>query len=62
VTTYVALTAYGVPVVQAPMRDRKTALAWADQHGDRWPGARIIQLTARGPRTIWRHTEQELAA
>jgi hypothetical protein len=61
-STYVALTAYDVPLVQAPMRDRKTALAWAQEHGDRWPGSRIVQITTRGLRTIWRHNPERIAA
>jgi hypothetical protein len=53
-TAYQAFTAYDVPIVCGSFIDRRSALSWAEREGERWPGARIIQRTASGVRTIWR--------
>jgi hypothetical protein len=61
VTQYTAVTAYGVPIPRY-LGDRKAALEWAETEGDRFPGSRIIQHTSQGPRTIWRHEAEKVAA
>lgn len=56
-TPYVALTALGVHIVGSSATTRKRALEWAAQEGHRWPGARIVQQTKKGLRTVWKHQE-----
>lgn len=58
---YEARTIYGVLIARA-FADRKHALTWAADHGDEYPGCRIIMLTKAGPRTIWRHEPERVAA
>lgn len=58
---FIALTAYDVPIPKA-LASRQDALRWAQEHGPYWPGARIVQRTARGLRTIWKHQAEEQAA
>jgi len=53
-----AQTRYGVTIPKS-FPNRKAALAWAEQNA--WDGCRIVQATARGFRTIWKHTEQVAA-
>jgi hypothetical protein len=55
-----AQTRYGVTIPRA-FADRKAALAWAELNAKDYPGCRIVQATATGPRTIWKHTEQAAA-
>ena len=49
-----ALTVYGARIPKA-FADRQKALEWAEANGATFPGCRVVQLTTRGPRTIWRH-------
>jgi len=49
-----ALTAYSVPILSKTFTSRKEAVAWASDDGQRYGAVRLIQKTARGPRTIWR--------
>jgi hypothetical protein len=60
-TDYIALTAYGVEIPKA-LATRRAALAWAEANADRFPGCRIVQRTARGLRTVWRHSGERIAA
>lgn len=57
-TQYLALTAYNVQIPKS-LPSRKAAMSWAEEHGEKWPGARIVQKTARGLRTVWRWTPPE---
>jgi hypothetical protein len=57
---YVALTAYGVQIPRF-LATRSEAMAWAESEGARWPGAKIIQKTAKGDRVIWRQPLMEAA-
>lgn len=57
-TTYAALTAYGVPIPKH-LADRKAAMAWAETHGPTFPGCRIVQKTSQGLRTIWRQPVEQ---
>jgi hypothetical protein len=54
-TAYRALTPKDVPICGGEKPTMKAALTWARQYGQSFPGARIIQQTKRGSRTIWRH-------
>ncbi len=56
---FAAVTAYGVPIVGGQKHDRKAALEWARINGDYFAGSRVIQMTKRGPRTIWKHEEKQ---
>jgi hypothetical protein len=62
-TTFTALTAYGITIPRA-FADKRAALAWAETEGHRWPGSRIVQKTDTWSRTIWKHEDlvQEKAA
>ena len=53
-TAFAALTRYGATIPRH-IGSRQEARDWAEAHGARFPGCRVVQLTARGPRTIWRH-------
>lgn len=48
-----ALTVYGARIPKA-FADRQKALEWAEANGATFPGCRLVTITARGPRTIWR--------
>jgi hypothetical protein len=56
-----ALTAYGAEIPKA-FATRRDALTWAEHYGDQYPGCRVVQATARGPRTIWRWTPETAVA
>lgn len=57
---FTALTFYGVTIPRY-LGDRADVAKWIAEHGERWPGARIVRNTARGPRTIWRETDDRAA-
>lgn len=57
-TAITAQTRYGVTIPKS-FPDRKAALAWAEQNA--WDGCRIVQATAQGLRTIWKHSERAAA-
>lgn len=59
--SFLALTAYGAVIPRA-FADRAHALQWAEEHGDEYPGCRIVRETPLGPRTIWRQAKPEKAA
>jgi hypothetical protein len=58
---YLALTAYGV-IIPKSFGARKTALEWAETDGPRFGCVRIVQVTSKGYRTVWRHVAEREAA
>jgi hypothetical protein len=55
-----ALTAYGVQIPKA-FADEASAIEWAEEHGDTFPGCTVVETTADGTRIIWRHQERDAA-
>jgi hypothetical protein len=60
-TRYIALTAYNVEIPRA-FGARKAALEWAETDGPRFGCVRIVLLTSKGYRTVWRHVAEREAA
>lgn len=51
--TYVALTVYDVRICRE-LTDRESVAQWIEEESHRFPGSRVIRVTATGAkRTIW---------
>jgi hypothetical protein len=60
-TMLTAYTAYGTPILAKTLSSRKDAIAWAQDEGQRYGAARIVQKTATGPRTVWKSDARAVA-
>jgi hypothetical protein len=49
-----ALTRLDVPILSKTFRTPRQAKSWAASEGYRYGAHRLVQHTARGPRTIWK--------
>jgi plasmid replication initiation protein len=56
-----ALTRQDVPILSKTFRTPRQAKSWASSEGRRHGAHRVVQQTARGPRTIWRAPSERTA-
>lgn len=57
-----AFTAYNQPILSVHLETRQKALWWANNQGERYGCAYVIQHTATGQRRIWKAERQAVAA